>query len=123
MSYSKIHQLFAMPTINRRALEHPEEFLGPNWKDVLNFWLYYETLSREQLEGAGERWLSLAEADKVSARNLAALAADDTITIANEVFMAAPGLAGGNATRELIGSHKILEQGKPLTFVPLFLNL
>jgi hypothetical protein len=29
----------------------------------------------------------------------------------------------GGATRELIGAHKILEQGKSLTFVPLFLNL
>jgi hypothetical protein len=32
-----------------------------------------------------------------------------------------PGHAAGYATWELIGVHKILEQGEPLTFVPLFL--
>jgi hypothetical protein len=37
--------------------------------------------------------------------------------------MSTPGLVPGVATRELIGANKILEQGIPLTFVPIFLNL
>jgi hypothetical protein len=126
MKISKTHQRFADWLNNQRALDCPEEFFGPNWKEVLNFWFFIDTLSSEQFEIAQDRFWNLDDADIDSARNLAANAATDTImcrSITYVAFMAAPRLAGGNATRELIGAHKILEKGKPLTFVPLFLEL
>jgi hypothetical protein len=126
MKISKTHQRFADLLDTQSALRYPEEFLGPNWRDVLNFWFFINTLSFEQLNRVGDMYRNLAEADRISAADLAANAATDTImscSIADEAFMAPPGLAGGIATLELIGAHKILEPGKPLTFVPIFLNL
>jgi hypothetical protein len=126
MTISKTHQKFARLTNNQRALSHPEEFLGPNWKDVLNFWFFIDTLSEEQIRYAERRFWNLDVADRISARNLAFDAATDTIMChsdADEAFMATPGHAVGNATRELIGAHKILEQGKELKIIQLFLDL
>jgi hypothetical protein len=42
--------------------------------------------------------------------------------ISASAYLATPGYAGGVAARELIGSHKILEQGKELKIVQLFLD-
>jgi hypothetical protein len=126
MKISKTHQRFADLLHTQSALRYPEEFLGPNWRDVLNFWFFINTLSFEQLNRVGDIYRNIAETDRISATNLAANAATDTImscSIAHEAFIAPPGLAGGTATLELIGSHKILEQGRLLTFVPLFLEL
>ena len=126
MTISETHQNFAWRTNNQRAISHPEEFLGPNWKDVLNFWFFIDTLNREQIGYAERRFWNLDVADRISARNLAANSATDTIMChsdADEAFLAIPGHAGGNATRELIGSHKILEQGKELKIIQLFLDL
>jgi hypothetical protein len=127
MKISKPHQLFADYLGNQRALSNPEEFLGPNWKDVLNFWFFIDTLSLVQFEIAWGHYRNLDEANRVSAHNLAwnASCCVTSIFITTQVFSAThdshPGF--GPPTIELIASHKILEQGKPLTFVPLFLNL
>ena len=125
MSYSKTHQRFADNLRNQRALSHPEEFLGPNWKEVLNFWLYIDTLSDEQLNMARVLYCNLDVADRVYAENLIWNAACIVTSkqISNWAYMSTPGLVPGVATRELIGANKILEQGIPLTFVPIFLNL
>jgi hypothetical protein len=124
MKISKTHQRFANRIGNQRALQNPEEFLGPNWKDVLNFWLYFDTLSIEQLIMASDLYWALARVDRNYARNLALDAACEVTNydISHHAYMSAPGWAGGNATRELIGAHKILGQGKPLTFATLLIN-
>ena len=119
---SRTHQRFANSLRNQRALDCPEEFLGPNWKDVLNFWLYLDTLSGEQFGIAGDLRRNLRCVDE--SENLAYLAACVSITtgISYEAHMSAPSITSGWATRELIGANKILGQGKLLTFVPIFLN-
>jgi hypothetical protein len=119
MKISETHQRFVNRIDNKRILLHlwhPKNFLGPNWKDVLNFWLYLDTLSGEQLIMARRRFWNLDDADSVSSWELAWNSSCDVTNklITNTVF---------DATRELIGAHKILEQGKSLTFVSLFLDL
>ena len=130
MSYSKTHQRFADNLRDQRAISHPEDFLGPNWKDVLNFWIYLDTLSVKQLEKAIDIYEAEALDYPVYHHLFIGIASDETIGRDNSsnAFIAAGGLGlyavGANfATYELIGSHKILEQGKLLTFVPIFLNL
>jgi hypothetical protein len=130
MKISKTHQRFAdrYRISTPRALSHPDEFLGPNWKDVLNFWLYLDTLSDEQLNMARRRFWNLDDADRVSSWELAWDASREVTSndISNRAYMSTPASAsdaGATATRELIGAHKILEQGKSLIFVPLFLDL
>jgi hypothetical protein len=124
MKISKPHQNFADRLNNQRALSHPEEFLGPNWKELLNFWLYYETLSFEQLVIARRRYLSLDRSHIASMFDSAESAAINTTNeiISHHAYMSAP-IGAVGTTWELIGVHKILEQDIPLTFVPLFLNL
>jgi hypothetical protein len=128
MKISKTHQRFVNRLRAQRALSHPEEFLGPNWKGVLNFWFYLDTLSLDDIKNVEMLLRNLDKADRVSAADLAWDAAHDTIN--DRCFIAAQdavyiifGSISWRVTCELIGAHKILEQGKPLTFVPIFLNL
>ena len=120
MKTSKPHQLFADYLGNQRVLSHPEEFLGPNWREVLNFWMYLDTLSYEQLYMARVLYCNLDVAD----RDLIWNAASEVTSrhISNCVYVSTPGHLGGLATLELIGAHKILEQGKELKIVQLFLE-
>ena len=124
MKISRSHQRFANRLRNQRALQNPEEFLGPNWKDVLNFWIYLDILSNEQFGKVSDLYWALARADRNYAVDLANNAACEVTNydISHHAYMSAPGWAGGNATRELIGAHKILEQGKPLTFTSILIN-
>ncbi|MFN7611676.1 MAG: hypothetical protein ACK5QX_12210, partial [bacterium] len=105
-----------------RALEHPEEFLGVNYKDVLNFWWFLDGLSEEQRKIVRQRDWALDAAARVAAYDAAA-AAYDAAYDAYDAAAYASGNTAGYATLELIGSHRLLEQGNSLTFLPLFLNL
>jgi hypothetical protein len=126
MKISETHQRFANRIDNQRILLHlwhPENFLGPNWKDVLNFWLYLDTLSPSQLLNTSN---DNKLADLVDSWNFYEEAAEETIgeDIYYEAYWSPPhGFAARRATIELIASHKILEQGKSLMFVPMFLEL
>jgi hypothetical protein len=136
MTYSKTHKRFADRLNNQRALEHPEDYLGSNWKDVLNFWWYLECLSEDQWEIVRQRyralgyevraaagaaaWDAARDAAGYAARNAAWAAAADGGFVVSAADVA---VATGYATWELIGSHRLLEQGKSLTFLPLFLDL
>jgi hypothetical protein len=125
MKISETHQLFALWLNNQRALSHPDEFLGPNWKDVLNFWLYLDTLSDEQLNMSRTRFCNLDVVDRVSSWKLAWDISCGVVggLYINILFPSSTNTHAGGATRELIGAHKILKRGKSLMFVPMFLNL
>jgi hypothetical protein len=141
MTYSKTHKCFADRLNNQRALECPEDYLGSNWKDVLNFWWYLEGLSGEQRKIVRQRYAALDpkirddawKAARYAARDAAGAAAYYAAAAAWDAADVAWGaawgaaaaavVATGYATWELIGSHSFLEQGKSLTFLPLFLDL
>jgi hypothetical protein len=129
MKISTTHQRFADILRSQRALSHPYEFLGPNWKEVLNFWLYLGGLSTEQLEIDEDRY----EEVPLDGVDIVENAAWETLNAcsagvtsrqkATRIFNAINGCVASIATMELVGVHKILEQGKSLTFVPMFLDL
>ena len=129
MKISKTHQRFAnrlnVQRPIQRVLQNPEEFLGHNWKEVLNFWLYLDTLSDEQLNMAHKRYRALGWVNLDNAEELAYDAALATLSMDMSYYVArsSPCDASGYASRELIGAHKILENGQTLTNVPIFLNL
>jgi hypothetical protein len=129
MKISKAHQIFADHLDNQNALEYPEPFLGPNWKDVLNFWLYLDTLSREDFDIVGKRYCALGRVDTL--KSLTRKAARDNIcyyyVYATAAWVVTPtltcipasvGVTCVYATLELIGSHNL----ETFTFLPLFLN-
>jgi|694.fasta_scaffold14770_14 hypothetical protein len=47
--YSEIHRDISEVNKNQDILTNPEKYFGPNYKILLNFWLYYDELSREQM--------------------------------------------------------------------------
>jgi hypothetical protein len=138
MKISTTHQEFAEVLENQRALDHPEEFLGPNWKDVLNFWLFIDTLTQEQWNSIRNAYYSLSRDELLGSQLAASDAARDDVwydawyaaNAAVTVAMAVAGnsaryagYASGYATQELIGSHILQEQGKSLVFLQMFLNV
>jgi len=132
MNHSKAHQNFSNRLQNPEALTNPQDFLGPNYETVLNFWWYVDGLTKPQWEEVARRYDALDPA----ARNAAWDAAGNPAGIAAGIaawYAAwsaswyAAGIAARyvarNATWELIGMHTLLNDGKDLLFVPLFDDL
>jgi hypothetical protein len=118
MTYSKIHQAFSERLNQPDVLTDPGKYLGPNWKDVLNFWIYLDTLSVEEKNEISVRYWALGSKVRNSAwiasRNVAIevvgwefriVAWDAALNVTGRVVF-------GEATEELIAHHKLLEQGK-----------
>jgi hypothetical protein len=130
---SNSHKRFSERLNNPRVLSNPEEFLGPNFETVLNFWLFLDDLSEEQIEVVNERYDDFYDGNRSEwrkARDLAYYASEGVVgwrysyvsgRAAEDVTKSE---AAYWATRELIGMHKILEDHqKPLTFFDLFLEV
>jgi hypothetical protein len=118
MTYSKIHKRFSERLEQPDILTNPEKYFGPNWEDVLNFWIYVDTLSEQDKEKMRQRYRDLDN----DVRDAAIIAAMDAAAefvcweFRTEALYAARGVTGwwvfGNATWELISHHKLLEQNK-----------
>jgi hypothetical protein len=118
MTYSKTHKAFSERLNNLDVLTHPANYLGPNWEDVLNFWIYLDTLSYEEKKKMGQRYRAL----DFKVRDCAFVAAYDAAEeVVGEDFRYAAWLAAcdvtgwfifGDATYEIIGHHKLLEQNQ-----------
>ena len=138
MNYSKAHQNFSNRLQNPEALTKPQNFLGPNYETVLNFWWYMDGLTRHQWNEVDRRcdaidpaaWNAAGYASLPAARVAAGSAAGDAARSARDAAWYAARsaawdaawYAAGNATCELIGMHALLDDSKTLLFVPLFNN-
>jgi hypothetical protein len=125
MTYSKIHQNFSQRLKQPDALTDPEKYLGPNYQDVLNFWIYLETLSDEEKDEIDSRYYALDDYVRDTATDAARDAAEEVVgeKFSDAAWDAAYDVTGWwvfcDATYELIGHHKLLEQNKSLIIVPL----
>jgi hypothetical protein len=123
MNFSKAFKLMCEHENCNGALEDPEEFLGPNYETVLNFWSWIDTLTEDQKKEVNRRWhrldtiFSTLHAVEMAARNV--IGPDCEIVAWDSLNGFA---AAAWATDELIAMHDILGQGKELIFVPLFAN-
>jgi hypothetical protein len=135
MKISKAHKEFA-DRLNfwyiiskQEVLDLPEQHLGPNWEAVINFWLYLDTLTEDQLSVfcgkrlplGNEEWNKVWSAARATIKYTGD-AGDSVYYICTWVNTAAYG-AAKSATYELIGLDKLLAQGHQPVFFPLFLNL
>jgi hypothetical protein len=59
MNFSKIHFELAKNLNELKVLTDPQEFLGPNWAKVLEFWLAIESLSEDEILRAVHRFWDL----------------------------------------------------------------
>ena len=107
MYYSKAHQNFSNKLQNQEALTNLQDFLGPNYQTVINFWWFMDGLTEDQWNEVARRYAALdyAALDYAALDYAAAYAA---------------GVAARDATYELISMHTLLNDGKELAFVPLF---
>jgi hypothetical protein len=122
MKISKTHQRLSDCLEDPRALTNPEDYLGPNWQDVINFWLYLDTLSEIEKIWISDRYCFSCEAYTFS--RVATFAASEVVEW--EVRDAACDVTDcwvfDVATLELISHHKLLEQNKILGALPLCIN-
>jgi hypothetical protein len=126
MKISKTHQRFSERLKNLKVLTNPEDFLGPNWKDVINFWLHFDTLTKSEKEKINDRYFTL-DADESDSKFDAILdAADEVVRWRYDAMRAAYDVSDWYifefATLELIAYHKLLEKGITLEYLPLFFN-
>jgi hypothetical protein len=129
MKISKAHKEFARRLNSQVALNFPENYLGPNWEAVINFWLYLDTLSEDQLKVVNKHLLSLIDKERDISWGKAWFAAKATteylVDVSNSVYYSVPyaRCAADWSTIELIGIEKLLEQGRQPDLFPVFLNL
>ena len=71
MNYSKAHQNFSTELQNPEALTSPQDFLGPNYETVLNFWWFMDSLTEPQWEEVARRYDALDPAARDAARDAA----------------------------------------------------
>jgi hypothetical protein len=138
MKISKTHQRLA-DDLNRLhnlqgALDHPKYYLGSNWKDVINFWLFLDTLTVAQLCIINHRYFALDQDDSAIL-----LSVWDTYTecekfyyqVAYEAVCAVSKPASlfwipsakAKATIEIMVRDDLLNSKKSLVFLPLFINI
>jgi hypothetical protein len=116
MNYiSRIHKNFSMYFDNPEILTNPEEYFGPNYKILLNLWIYWETLTSKQIR----EYRRLADVYVYSyRRNLlnAAAYVECKIKGPDLIYISSLDL-------EIFAAHIIIESGLPLTFLPLLESL
>lgn len=133
MNYSKTHQRFSAYLKVPESLERPEDFLGPNYASVLNFWSWIDTLTAGQSSDVALRWQTYYGTGQCSVIEDASYAVNHKAAHAAwEATWLDVWKNGGDwgvaraitwATQELIGMHILLEQGNQLVFVPMFDNI
>jgi hypothetical protein len=135
MNYSKTHQRFSAYLKVPESLERPEDFLGPNYALVLNFWSWTDALTLRQFNEVSLRWQTyyetgqccsvVAEDASYAVDPKAAHAAWEATWL--HVWRGSAMLDAARAitwaTQEIIGMHILLEQGNQLVFVPMFDNI
>lgn len=135
MNYSNSHLMLSENLNCPDVLTDPQDFLGPNYKTVLNFWTHLDNLTEEQFNVVIERYLNhklnlsarIDSFERAEKETLNIIGSDfttcaynaATYAIDNDALFVARDMSG-SATLELIGMHKLFEQGNSLTFVPLF---
>jgi hypothetical protein len=123
MKISNIHQALSNYLNSPEVLTNPEPFLGPNWETVLRWWLYRESLTREQKHILWRRYDAIDYDTLSRAWDLARDAAFEVIGRVN--WWAAWDVVPPYLpiTYELIAMHLLFERGHQLTFVPLIKDL
>jgi hypothetical protein len=123
MNYSGRYNLFAnclnwKYDINKQdVLEHPEKYLGPNYKELLNYWFYRDSWSLK-------RWKVYS--DKRSKLDLrifiegCKMAKELALEVIDPRFI---NFLRNSEDSELIAAHLYLERNIPFTFLPLNFDL
>ena len=120
MNYSKIHQILQEEYLSDKIDDHPEQYLGPNYETVLDYWWYLESLSEIAKIDYYDN-----SATKPSGYNLFIIDQANLLTDyhQSEAWYATQialniGEWYGWVTVELICMHRILDEGKSFFYLP-----
>jgi hypothetical protein len=123
MNYSKIHQTLRENYLTEEINDYPEQYLGPNYETVLNYWLYLESLPEitkiNYIENSatkpyGFNSFIVKEATLLTPYQAQAWYATQISLNSGEWY--------GWATVELICMHRILDEGESLFYLPKIFN-
>jgi hypothetical protein len=124
MTYSNTHKDFAW-SLNRYyniseqdVLDYPENYLGPNYRELLNFWFYRNLWSIEQIKIYCERCNKL---DREALNKAYDLAKNLALEVIDPRFIIFP--ITGAVELEIIAAHFYFERNIPFTFIPLIFDL
>ena len=109
MNYiSERHEQFSRMIGNPEVLSQPEKFFGPNYKTLLNLWIYWESLTENQKDSCF----------------LKPFPADSFARIQSHFnVMNIPDYGFYYIEREIMAAHIIIDSGECLTFLPFLENL
>jgi hypothetical protein len=96
------------------VLTIPEKYFGPNYKPLLNFWIYWDSLSSTQRYDYQDLINNLSDYIWHKAYYEARRSSEKVMNCAVSLLC---------WEMEIVGMHEILEEGKSLTFIPLLENL
>jgi hypothetical protein len=122
MNYSSGHKAFAYKlnlfhNINKQnVLDDPQNYLGPNYKEVLNLWFYWDSLSDKQWGVYIDRLIKRYAQTTVEASDL-------TRKLVSEVIGSEIPYDIGFTECEIIAAHLYIERNIPFTFLPLIFDL
>jgi hypothetical protein len=117
MNYiSRSHKRISEREYEDAILTYPQDYFGPNYRDLLNFWVYYETLSDYQLGEVWEKiWAMDADTWRQARAHLRKLSdQSDWLKVSRDIMSA--------VEMEICFAHIILEQGESLVFLPIYLD-
>jgi hypothetical protein len=97
-----------------RVLTIPEKYFGPNYKPLLNFWIYWDSLSSIQRCDYQDLIKNLGDSIWPKAYYEARRSSEKVMNCAVSLHC---------WELEIVGMNKIIEEGKSLTFIPLLENL
>ena len=119
MNYSKTHQMLQREYLSDKIDDHPEQYLGPNYETVLNYWWYLESLSEiakidysdnSATKPSGYNRFIIEQATLLATKQAEAWYATQLALNIGEWY--------GWVTVELICMHRILDEGKSPFYLP-----
>ena len=113
-THTNVSEFFNIPEI----ITNPEVYFGPNYKTLLNFWIYWNSLSFDQRVLYKRNVIKCNYVYKDDLLNLIAFYVETKLTRQQLEFLSEIDL-------EIIASHIIIQPqiGIPLTFIPLLESL
>jgi hypothetical protein len=93
---------------NPEVLSQPEKFFGPNYKTLLNFWIYWDSLTRKQKDVYFSKHFPPDSFARIQSHF-------QEMYILNYGFY--------YIELEIMAAHIIIDSGECLTFLPFLENL
>lgn len=98
-------------------IQDPEKYIGPNWKAVINFWVFHDNLTEEQYKEVNRRYVDgkfyIFSTDKIRTYCDRFISTKLSFRFNSEEY----------ATREIIAFDELLNDGEEIKFLKIYEDL